>query len=86
MAASREERAYRSLYKKCVKGESTNRLLEELIKKRIGLRDVEEFVRRETKTFKGGGIEESLNSKITKHKEEGDLVDNIMRRKLLRNS
>ena len=86
MAASREERAYRNLYKKCVKGESTNRLLEELIKKRIGLKDVEEFVRREAKTHKGGGTEENFNSKITKHKEERGLVENIMRRKLLGNS
>ena len=54
MTASREDRTLRKSSKKCVKGESKTRLLEALVKKKTGLREVEEFVRRERKTFMGG--------------------------------
>ena len=63
MTASREERAYRRSSKKCTRGEIRSRLLEDLIKKKIGLREVEEFVKKERKTFMGGGKEEKFNSR-----------------------
>ena len=60
MTASREERTYRSSYKKCVRGETRTRLLEDLLKKKLGLREVEEFILRERKTFHKGG-EDNFN-------------------------
>ena len=80
MTASREERSLRKSSKKCVKGESKTRLLEVLVKKKTGVREVEEFVRRERKTFMGGNNDR--NSRICKYKEERKIVENIMRRKL----
>ena len=77
MTASREERTYRSSYKKCIKGETRTRLLEDLTKKRLGLRDVEEFIIRERKTFHGGG-EDNFHSRIRKYEEERSLVVKIM--------
>ena len=44
MAASKEERIFRSSNKKCVMGEAKYRLLQDLVKKKTGLREVEEFV------------------------------------------
>ena len=86
MTASREERAYRRSAKKCTRGEAKTRLLEDLLRKRLGLREVEEFVKKERKTFMGGGKEEKFNSRISKHKEERCIVDKIMRRKLKGNN
>ena len=51
MVASREERIYRSSIKKCMRGEAKSRLLEDLMRKRLGLRSVEEFILKERKTF-----------------------------------
>ena len=67
MTASREERVYRRSCRKCTRGETVSRLFEDLIKKKIGVRQVEDFVRQERGTFKG---EDSYNSKIIKYKEE----------------
>ena len=85
MTARREERAYRNSYKKCIRGEATNRLFEGLIRRKIGLRSVEEFILRDRKTFKEvkGG---NYTSKIRKFEEERDLVVKIMRRKLRENT
>ena len=85
MTASREERTYRSSYKKCIKGETRTRLLEDLTKKRLGLRDVEEFIIRERKTFHGGG-EDNFQSRIRKYEEERSLVVKIMSWKMRENS
>ena len=52
MTARREERTYRNAIKKCIRGEATNRLLNDLIKKKIGLRSFEEFILKERKTFR----------------------------------
>ena len=84
MAARREERAYRNSYKKCIRGEATNRLLEGLIRRKIGLRSVEEFILRERKTFKEVKGE-TFSSKTRKYEDERDLVVKIMRRKLREN-
>ena len=84
MTTSKEERAYRSSSKKCIKGEARSRLLEDLVKKKIGLHDVEEFVSRERKTFQGGGPESKI-SKIKQYEEERLIVVKIMRRKLREN-
>ena len=85
MTASREERSYRSSNKKIVKGEARNRLLSDLLKRKIGLREVEEFVLRERKTFQGGGGIKTFHSKILRNEEERKLVDMMMRRKLREN-
>ena len=85
MTASREERAYRRSNKKCTRGEARSRLLEELIAKKTGLREVEEFVIKERKTFHEVG-EEKCGSKIQKYKEERQIVVQIMRRKLKGNN
>ena len=53
MTASREERGYRKSAKRCTRGEARSRLIEDLIKKNIGLRDIEEFVKKERKTYLG---------------------------------
>ena len=44
MTASWEERGYRKSMKKVTKGEARSRLFEALIKKKIGLREIEDFV------------------------------------------
>ena len=85
MAARREERTYRNSNKRCIRGEATSRLLEDLTKKRIGLRSVEEFIIRERLTFKEVKGEK-YNSRIKKYEEERSLVGKIMRRKLRENN
>ena len=55
------------------------------MKRKIGLREVEEFVLRERKTFQGGGGIKTFHSKILRNEEERKLVDTIMRRKLREN-
>ena len=85
MAARREERMYRSSCKKCVRGEATTRLLEDLIRKRIGLKDIEEFIIRDRNSSRGGG-EETFSSKIRKYEEERVIVENLMRKKLRESS
>ena len=39
-----EVRDYRNGVRKCIEGEARAKLMEELVKKGLGLRDVEEFV------------------------------------------
>ena len=70
MTASQEERAYRSSNKKCIKGEARNILLEGLIRKKIGLQQVEEYVLKERKKFQGGG---DRNEKKIKMKRRGEV-------------
>ena len=53
MTATREERAYRNSGEKCAKSEATSILLEELISRKLGTRDVEEFLIAER--LKNGG-------------------------------
>ena len=53
MTVSREERAYRTACKKCIKGESKTRLLEDLVRRRLGLREVEEFIKRDRRNNLG---------------------------------
>ena len=55
------------------------------MKKKIGLREVEEFIIKERRTFHGGG-KDDYTSKIRKYEEERKIVVNIMRRKLRENS
>ena len=83
MAASREERGYRKSMKRCTKGEARTRLFEELIKKKIGLREVEEFVINERKTSKG---ELNKRRKVSNFMEERGIVVSIMRKKLRGNN
>ena len=85
MAARREERTYRNSNKRCIRGEATSRLLEDLTKKRIGLRSVEELIIRERLTFKEVKGEK-YNSRIKKYEEERSLVGKTMRRKLRENN
>ena len=85
MVASREERSYRSSNKKCVRGEARDRLLEELIRKKTGLKDVEELIIRERKKNQGEGGENTYNSKIRKYEEERKTVEFLMRKKLREN-
>ena len=82
MTASMEERAYRRSSKKCIKGESKTRLLETLIKKNIGLRSTEEFVKTELATIKGGNTKGNTTRKMVDYQEGRKLVGNITRRKL----
>ena len=70
MTASQEERAYRSSNKKCIKGEARYRLLEGLIRKKIGLQEVEEYVLKERKKFQGGGDRNEKNVKNENKNEE----------------
>ena len=63
MTARREERTYRGSNKKCIKGEARSRLLEDLVRRRLGLCEVEKFILRERKTFYKGG-EDNYFSKI----------------------
>ena len=84
MAARGEDRTYRSSIKKCIRGEARSRLLEDLVRKRLGLRSVEEFIIKERKTFqevKG----EKFVSKNRKYEEERNIVVKLMRRKLREN-
>ena len=84
MAARGEDRTYRSSVKKCIRGEARSRLLEDLVRKRLGLRSVEEFIIKERKTFqevKG----EKFVSKNRKYEEERNIVVKLMRRKLREN-
>ena len=65
MTASKEERAYRRSTKKCTRGEMKTRLMEELIRRKIGLRDTEELVKKESETIRGNnGKNHQKNSRI----------------------
>ena len=86
LTASREERTYRNSNKKCIKGEYRTRLLEDLLKRRLGLKEVEEFIIRDRKTFHGGGEDRNYFKNKKKYEEERILVENIMRRKLRESS
>ena len=77
MTATREERAYRNSGKKCAKSEATSILLEELISRKLGTREVEEFLIAES--LKNGG--KKFISKIQKHKEERAIIEQIMKNK-----
>ena len=56
------------------------------MRKKTGLRDVEEFVIRDRKINQGGGGEENQKFKISRLNEERNLVVNIMRKTLRDNS
>ena len=63
------------------------RLLGELVKKKIGLRDTEELVKKESETIRGNnGKNNQKNSRICSYKEERKLVENLMRRKIRGNT
>ena len=85
MTASREERTYRSSCKKCVKGEARTRLMEDLLKKKIGLKDVEEYIIGDGRNTQGEGGKITFNSKIRKYEEERRIVGQMMRKKLREN-
>ena len=70
MTVSREERAYRTACKKCIKGESKTRLLEDLVRRRLGLREVEEFIKRDRRNYFRDG-EENLYTKKKKFERPG---------------
>ena len=46
---------YRTLAKKCTEVEERGRLLENLKKRGVGLREIEEFITKEKEKFKGKG-------------------------------
>ena len=52
---------------------------------KIGLKDIEEFIKRDRNSSKGGG-EETFRSKIKKYEEERVIVVNLMRKKLRESS
>ena len=84
MTASKEERAYRRSNKKCTREEMKTRLLEDLIRKKIGLNNTEGLVKRETDIIRGNTGKN--NSRICNYMEERRLVVNLMRRKLTGNT
>ena len=52
---AKEERAYRNISRKCSEAEMRGGLFRDLIKARVGLKEVEDDVRKEGVKFKGGG-------------------------------
>ena len=80
-ASTREERIYRNSSKKCTRGEVRYHLIEELAKAKLGLREVEEFIKSDgVKSRRVAGNNE-LNSRIRRQKEEREIVGLLMRRK-----
>ena len=75
--AIKEDRELRDAASKCAEGEMRVKLLKELLKRGIGLKEVEDFVRRERNKFRGGGIRKKLS--IKKHRE---IVKKFMSEKL----
>ena len=60
--------------------------MEDLLKKRIGLREVEEYIIRDRRNNKGEeGKNSTFNSKIRKFEEERRMVNQMMRKKLREN-
>ena len=59
--------------------------MEELIRKKTGLREVEEFVIKERKTFHNMG-EEGNNSRVQRYRDERRIVVQLMSRKLKGNN
>ena len=53
--AAKDVRAFRDLTKKLTACEERSRLLDNLIKAKVGLREVEEYVRKEKEKLRGGG-------------------------------
>ena len=51
----KEDRELRDAASKCAEGEQRVKLLKELLKKCVGLKEVEDFVSKERGKFKGGG-------------------------------
>ena len=75
--AIQEDRELRNTAIKCIEGEMRVKLLKELLKRGIGLREVEDFVRNERSKFRGGGLKKKLSLK--KHRE---IVKKFMSEKL----
>ena len=50
-----EERAFRTASKRCTVNESRNRMLEDLIARKIGLKEIEDSIQKEESKFKGWG-------------------------------
>ena len=51
-----EDRELRNAANKCAEGEMRVKLLKELLRNCVGLKEVEDFVRHEKGKFKGGGV------------------------------
>ena len=83
--AAKEERTYRNLSKKLTKNEAQGHLLEGLLTHGVGLREVEEDIRREAKQLKGGGRYKGRNEiirvKMREKIKDNHLVAVKLRRK-----
>ena len=76
----REERELRNTAKKLIECESRTKLIKELVRKGLGLREVEEFVSKEAARLrKGGKNNEYMKKGNNKHRV---IVSKLMKEKL----
>ena len=74
--AAQEERSYRTLSRKTVEAEERSSLLKNLVKMKVGFREVEEFINNE----------ENKLRENSKFKQGREFIENVMRSKLRDNN